>query len=444
MSALSYKPLRKPAHLLDVTGEEINWKIADRKNAGAYFRKLTKKKYNSTFHSRETGKTKILSDAKGRIKNILLTIPPHYDPKNPGLSVDPKDARHFKSLIRHLSKQKRKYTILCHAGQIETVRRWFRTCDVAKKDYSILLSVFNYSIWAQDAYIALQDKKGDTFLAESICFTRDHDMSVADDVSVQSDIKRLQSFLYFQGGNVLQAGEYGLVGMDYILENMGRVFMESNKKVLKAFERMLGWPVIAVGRKEVIPHKHRQYLGGGLFQPVFHIDMYITPTGQKGEKNREIVFVGSPALARQILGEKRHENDFDIYFDEAAQQLSAYFDVKRLPLLPCRYRSKKMEQPRHYYLTYNNALVESYIENDKVFRQVYMPTYERSVKEFRNDSYLEQYYGDVKRYRKLDAAAEKIWKSIGFRVFKISGVEDLAMSWGAVHCIVKVIGRTLS
>jgi hypothetical protein len=442
MSALSYKPLRKPRHLTQITDEEITWKIQDRQRATKYFSEIPTHKFEKVYKKRLSHKTRILPDARGKIQDILLTLPPYYDQKNPDVPVDPNDARHFQGLLKQLSKHKRHYTILCHASQVKTVRRWFKTARIT--EYHIAISVFNYSIWAQDAYLALTDDKKNTWLSESICFIRDHDMSVADDVSMQTELKRMQSYLYFQGGNVLQIGDFVVIGMDYILENQGRVFLETQVKVLKAFEVLLGYPVIALGRKQLIPHKDRQYLGGGLFQPVFHIDMYVTPTNKRGKKNREIVFVGSPRLAREILKEKTQEHDLDIYFDEAAEQLGHFFDVQRLPLLPCQYMSKEMTMARHYYLSYNNAIVESYEEKGKKYDHVYLPAFEKSVRSFCNEPYVTQYYGTEKRYRKLDTAARNIWESLGYTVFGMEGLEDLAMSWGSVHCIVKAVKRSCS
>jgi hypothetical protein len=222
----------------------------------------------------------------------------------------------------------------------------------------------------------------------------------------------------------------------------GRMFLETRQKVLHEFERLLGKPVISLGRKELIPHKHRQYLGGGLFQPVFHIDMYVTPTNVNGKDGKQIVFVGSPKLAREVLEQKSQDNDLDEYFDETAEQLSEYFEVRRMPLLPRQYKLKEMDLPRHYYLSYNNALVETFEKDGGTIRNVYLPTYEKNVEPFIQDKYLLQYYGNEADYRKLDAAAKQIWESLGFKVHQMDGLEDLAMSWGSVHCIVKAIRRS--
>jgi hypothetical protein len=439
MSSLSYKPLRKSFHLAHITDEEIRWKVKSRELSKKYF---SDRKLPSPAKEGGLRATQLVPDAKGMVTNILFTVPGYYDQKNPEEIVDPLDKSHFTTLIAHLARHRRHYTVLCHASQVEEIQSWFKKEKIRDEDLTLSISVFNYSIWAQDAYVALSDNEGNAFLAESICFTRDHDMSVADDLAMQTSIRAIQSNLYFQGGNVLVTDDYALIGMDYVVENQGRAFLETREKVIEQFRVLFGKPVLAVGRNHLIVHRDRQYLGGGVFQPIFHIDMYITATGVRAENGKEVLFVASPRLAREILNEKETENDFDKYFDEVAEQLSQDFQVRRMPILPTQFRSKESEFPRHYYLSYNNALVENYAANGKEHRYVYLPTFAGDVERFKSERYLTDYYGDKKRYQLLDSAARKIWEELGFTVFLMDPLEDLAMSWGSVHCIVKTLGRS--
>ena len=441
MSSLSYKPLRKSVHLTQITDEEIRWKLLSRKRAAEY---LLGKNLGGTHYSPDIPQSSIVSNGTGKISNILFTVPGYYDQKNPEVLVDPMDRSHFLTLLSHLSHEQRHYTVLCHATQINEINGWFLQNRIPESDYSLAVSVFNYSIWAQDAYLALSQRNGRIVLAESICFNRDHDMSVANDLSKQTDVTAYQSHLYFQGGNVLSTGQYVLVGMDYIRENEGRVHLETREKVLAAFTALCGKKTIPVGRNDLILHRDRQYLGGGVFQPIFHLDMYVTPTGERAASGKELVFVASPRLAREILGEKDTENDFDKYFDEVAQQLEEWFEIKRMPILPTQFNTKQSLFPRHYYLSYNNAVVENYENKGKRLKNVYLPSFAGHVEMFRKDRYITAYYGDEKRYAALDEGAKKIWEQNGFKVWQMDPLEDLAMSWGSVHCMVKVLSRTTS
>lgn len=439
MSSLSYKPLRKSVHLTQITDEEIRWKMANRRKAAAY---LATARPRPMSYPPWLDETTIVPGARGKIGCILLTLPGYYDQKNPEETIDRYDRSHFTTLLKHLSRASRKYVILCHGPQVEEVHAWFAKLGIEEKDYQLAVSVFNYSIWAQDAYLVLADNNGNSYLAESVCFTRDQDMSVADDLASQTDIGIYQSHLYFQGGNILTTDDYVIVGMDYVRENEGRVRLENEANVLREFSRICNKKTIAAGRNDLILHRDRQYMGGGVYQPIFHLDMYVTPTAIRGKNGKEILFVASPRLAREILGEKENPNDLDIYFDEVAAQLEDHFEIRRMPILPTQFNTRESLFPRHYYLTYNNALVENYAANGKQERHVYLPTFSGGVEGFKKDRYITAYYGDTQRYATLDAGAKQLWQSAGFTVHEMDPLEDLAMSWGSVHCMVKVLGRS--
>ena len=386
-------------------------------------------------------RTSLVSDEAGRIADILLTVPPHRS-EDPEILVDPWDERHLRALtgLMYAADRERHFTMLCQPRQVKQVRSWFEDAAIPPERYSISISTFNYSIWAQDAYVALKDDAGKPILCEGVHFPRYDDPTLADDISAQTDKSALQSYLYFQGGNVLEAGDYILIGKDYIEENFGRAHLETGEKILAAFEALLGKPVISVGRAEIIPEEHREYLGGGYFQPIFHIDMYITPTGKKNGAGRDIVAVGSPRLGRAAVGEASKPTDHDIYFDEAADQLAAVFDVVRIPLLPARIRMLREsgeENIRYYYLSFNNSIVENYGGRSNVF----LPTFSDEVDYYSTRDWVLDYEGTPEKRQALDQAAKAAWETLGFTVHQMDGLEDLAIGWGSVHCITKTLSR---
>ncbi|MCE3259882.1 MAG: pPPM1a, partial [Bacteroidetes bacterium] len=360
---------------------------------------------------------------------------------HPDTNIHPMDERHFKTLIKLLFKadENRHFTLLCHVTQVDKVKKWFEEMKIPEEKFSICLSVWKYSIWAQDAYVALNDQKGNPVLCEGVHFPRVDDPTVADDIAAQTDKSSLQSYLYFQGGNIIDAGDYVLVGKDYIIDNLGRAYLETEEKIIKSFEALFGKSVISLGREEFIDEEHRKHLGGGIFQPIFHIDMYVTPTGKRSDSGKPIIFVASPRLARQILEEEPGLNDFDEYFDETAQQLSAYYEVKRLPILPTFYCYNKGGDavPNNYYLSYNNAIIENYGTTSNV----YLPTYSQDVDEYTKDTDTLKYDGTTEKRQKLDDAAKEIWENLGYTVYQMDGLEDLALGWGSVHCITKTLVR---
>ncbi|MBK8872826.1 MAG: hypothetical protein IPN13_02460 [Bacteroidetes bacterium] len=381
-------------------------------------------------------KTTIVSDEKGRIGDILLTVPP-------GEKIDESDERHLLSLIKlmHDENENRHFTMLCHANHLPVVKSWFDKLGIHESKYSLNISIFQYSIWAQDAYVALKDELNNPIICEGVHFPRYDDATIADDISMQTNNSAMQSYLFFQGGNILEVGEYVLVGKDYIVENLGRAFLETEERVIASFEKLFGKKVLPIGRQSVIPEDHRAFLGGGYYQPIFHIDMYITPTGKLTGEGKEIVLVGSPKLGRDAVGENSKLTDYDVYFDEVADQLSRFFEVKRLPILPSfiKYYTKAPQtDERYYYLSYNNALVENYEDRSNV----YLPSFSQDVEVYLNDSSIITYEGTLAKRSALDKKAKEVWESLGFVVHQMDGLEDLAIGWGSVHCITKTLVRT--
>jgi|GEM_PF-1996953 len=376
--------------------------------------------------------TRLIGAAHGRIDNILLTVPPNGTPP-----VDPLDERHITTLMSLMDSHTR-FTLLCHQNQISTIEQWLASLGLSPGRASICLSVFEYSIWAQDAYVNLVDASGEIVLCEGVNFPRYDDMSIADDIAAQSDCRALQSYLYFQGGNVLAAKDFALIGTDYVKKNLGRAHLESESKIIDRMTQLFGMPTISLGRSAPIPRAHRANADGsvvylsGLYQPLFHIDMYVTPTGVIGASGKEICMVGRPAKARAILNEAPGQYDFDVYFEEAERQLSQHFEIAQLPLYPTKTTIRGKD--RHYHLTYNNAVLENYRDSAGSSRRVvYMPTFAGDADD----------YGFPRAPREaLDREAEAIWRSVGFEVRRMDGLEDLAVGWGSVHCITKELGRT--
>jgi|SoiMethySBSTD1v2_1073268.scaffolds.fasta_scaffold47102_5 hypothetical protein len=459
--AINFKPLRKPEHLI-LNDREFQAQRETRQAASEMLLRQPKaprfeglgpnKSILDTFardasflSMRNFGeyvcgliKTKIVSDEHGRIADILLTVPPHSDSE--GNVVDPSDERHLRTLIRLMKSadSNRHFTMLCSPNQVAQVRRWFTDLQLDDKN-SISISTFKYTVWAQDAYVAVTDDAGRSILCEGVHFPRRDDATIADDVAAQTSISALQSYLYFQGGNVLEVGDYVLIGKDYIQANLGRAHLETEDKILAAFKKVFGKNIISLGRSEPIQEDHRKYLGGGHYQPIFHIDMYVTPTGKIGKDGKPVVFVASPKLGRQAVGEKSKPTDYDIYFDEAADQLSGVADVRRLPILPSfiRFRSKDGADGRYYFLSYNNAIVENYGRSSNV----YLPTFSQDVDTYRKDRNVTHYEGEAAKRQALDRAAKAAWEKLQFTVYQMDGLEDLAIGWGCVHCITKTVAR---
>lgn len=397
------------------------------------------------------GKTRVVPSAHGHIDHMLLTIPPSDSHR---VAIDPLDARHLRTLIEHLGGEDRSFTVVCHAHQASEVDRWLDQAGVGpccgelphRKGCprQIVRSAFDNSIWAQDGYIALEpldcESQADTIgrplvsydalLCEGVLFNRQEDQTLASDIASQTDTRDLHSNLYFQGGNILATPELAMIGRDYVWKNVGRYHLHDEDEVMTHFDALLGLPAIKLGRAQPMPAQARTVLTG-LYQPIFHIDMFVTPTGVIGESGKEIVLFGAPN--EYTAEERRRLPDFSFseYFDPVREQLSEHFEIHPLPLVP---QFSKMDgNTWFYHLTWNNAVVENYTHDGEVKRVVYLPTYEQDAKRIGLDPGLR---------KEFDTEAIRRWRNVGFEVRRLDGQEDLAHSFGAVHCMTKVMRRS--
>lgn len=388
-------------------------------------------------------KTKIVPASHGRIEDLLLTVP--SSPTQSGQHiVNSRHERHYKALIAGLGNA-RTYTIVCHPDTTQQIRTWFSSLNNITANI-VLSPRFGYSIWGQDAYVALVDDQDTKILCEGVSFPRYEDMTIADDVASQSDTAVLQSYMYFQGGNVLGGPTKTLIGADYVWRNLTRANLETRKKVIEGYKRVFNTDIVVLGGSKSGDYNwldHGVLSGYGL-QPIFHLDMYVTPTGVMGSSGKEIVLLGRPRKAHEVTGKWAEVSDyndrrFDKFFDETERQLSKHFEVQHLPLFLTK---GNLNQPRlqkqFYNLSFNNVVIENYpsesdqVDNPVNTRNVVLTTYAEDSAEFGTDPVIR---------RELEDAAEEIWANLGFTVHRMDGMEELAFGLGSVHCITKALKR---
>lgn len=387
---------------------------------------------------------KIVPAAHGRIEHLLITVP--YSSNDLGQpTISSRHERHYRAFFSHFLGN-REITVLCHPNHVAQIQTWFTSSSGGDNVRFVLSPRFSYSIWAQDAYVAITEQNGGDVLAEGVLFPRYDDMTIADDVSLQSPVSVLQSSLYFQGGNVLGGPTKTIIGQDYIWKNQTRVTLETSQVVLDKFKSTFGTDIIPIGGARTGSYSWYEsgVLSGYGYQPIFHLDMYITPTGVVGPSGKEIVLLGRPSKAHAITGrwvERSNPADtfdfsqYDDFFDETEAQLSNHFEVRHLPL---QLTWGNLQIPRlekqYYILSFNNVVIENYTAADgSPVRNVIMTTYAQDAAAFGMDPGIR---------RDLEDEAERIWKDLGFKVFRMDGMEDLAYGLGSIHCITKDLRRS--
>lgn len=306
------------------------------------------------------------------------------------------------------------------------------------------------TIWTQDPFVVLKDEDKSTTLLTPKEFLRAQDSSMAVALAGQDAYEVSSSGLYFEGGNIVSDDEHVLIGANTIRRNAIRLESEETTVVMQLQE--------AFGRQVLVI--------GPFPQPVAHIDMVLTPLGERKivvadarlgaaiaeqalkdepdsvamfEKHCEDYFFGDPSIrqltasggkvvtAPSIIGRTaemvKMSRKIAPVLDGIAAALEQFdYQVYRMPFLFGGPESKpdardsSALQATYPMLTYNNVIVEQAAGHDTV----YLPAY---------------------GWPAMDQAAATQWRELGYRVRRVEGLTTSAMYGGSLRCAVKVLAR---
>ena len=419
----------------------------------------------------------LVSSFKGSIDAILFCFP-KWATQEPGATA-------YQSVIRALRPGTR-FVVVHHATIKPEVASWFSAAGhgSANVQFVGMPDYVSLTDWAEDAYVSLKDEAdGSSYLMEPWEFKRAGDALIADAVEDHSDIKASQAPLVFQGGNCLVGSDFWMLGKDYFVDTLellqGQrppITVPEGQSVdafaTELFSKYVDGKrrLVLIGTKKAIPHRQfvatkagSEYFldipsgGTGMFQPIFHIDMFISLVGLDTQGRFEVL-VGSPALADNILGTQSPFALEDV-FDSIAKQLTeSGFAVRRNPLV---HRAKignpltlaelkefaakpgyeglvepvkelaaagavdttEVRMRDWHHITWNNCLVENSAAHGK---HVYLPTFG---------------HGDYSDLAKIDAEMRGLWEKLGFTVHLLADFNSFAERQGVVHCIKKYLAR---
>lgn len=400
----------------------------------------------------------LVPTAAGRILELCMAIP---------TSIANRDSAVLKVYLAFLTSLPADRTVLviCDAEQIERIESLFSEANVrceigfipfkpARNPLPFGTFEHTYTTWIQDPFIAVQSRSqnGHVKLIEPVGFfdlSRRVDVEIADHIAGARALTSTHATeSVFMGGNVLSLTDHVLVGGDELyhhnillpdaliggevdreqqLAQQLRKHLHTTKSIL--FIRTSAVLPQAGARATTIDGREwREDTVGALnnksVQPIFHIDMFITPTGlQNGGK--DIILVGDPALATSQLKRVKTDSMMIPAFDEIADFLAQHFHVIRNPL-PLVFMDlddgKKVPERKWYFASYNNALVEA----DGNARRVWLPNYG---------------FGNWAELKATDETNRRIWRELGFTIHDIGDCHPLAERRGVIHCITNVIRR---
>lgn len=388
---------------------------------------------------------KPVSSVYGEIRQMLLTFP--------GFEVYPNDIvlqryqRIFESLGNNI-----KYFILADTRVHDSIRQTAFTSALDPDANLKLIAAFDqypsrvtkirrhideniyeceleigHTIWAQDGYCILKRDNEPPALLEPLQYYRAVDDLVADQVAANTDMKLEVTKYPIQGGNILAGDDYILVGKDCLYESADSTG-DSVTEIINGFKTLFGVNhVIWLGLDEPVNFPFNVYQG--VYQPIFHIDMYITLAG-KANNGKELVYVADVNLAKQILRHTPPPAAIAEAFDRTAEYLATFsedgleFEVRRLPI-----DLWDVPNGEGRFLTYNNCLIEWFKNGEQ--KNVYLPAYSSVAPGSRNR-------------RRLDEKVTQRFADDGFTVKLLRGAyEELCKRGGSIHCITKTLDRRL-
>ncbi|HOW17427.1 MAG TPA: hypothetical protein PLC79_00190 [Phycisphaerae bacterium] len=329
------------------------------------------------------------------------------------------------------------------------------------------------TIWPQDPFLVLRDREGRGRLLVSREFDRAGDRAMAARIAATLGWSCDDSSLTFEGGNIVADSDHAFVGANTIRYNAIK-FALSDPEVVERFERELGRPVLVVGP---------------LPQPIAHIDMMLTPLGDRRlaladpawgarvaekevaqapdrveafERRCEQMYLPGKAATRglrdaeghairppRVVGRTRQAIEqsraMAPSLDRLAEELAACgYDVVRIPYLSHRERSPATAPGTP--ATHNDrgrtdtAPADDRADTDEDFKPEYPQlTYNNVLLELTDNRrivYLPQY-----DWPALDDLARETWAKLGFEVRPIKGFATSAMCGGSLRCCVKVLSR---
>jgi hypothetical protein len=178
------------------------------------------------------------------------------------------------------------------------------------------------------------------------------------------------------------------------------------------------------GKVGVVSGGRKVALLGCFDRRIHHLDTHVTPIGKR------TVLVGDSRRGIELLSrdERKRFEEWTLGFnEEAAGELDAKADemrglgytVDRIPLV-AKHVSSRYGDSSSPFVSYNNVFLEAYPAGGRIARVVYLPEY---------------------GFTELDAEAARIYRSHGFRVVPIHGLEDVIKTGSSERCNGKVLAR---
>jgi N-dimethylarginine dimethylaminohydrolase len=262
------------------------------------------------------------------------------------------------------------------------------------------------TMWARDGAILLQTQEGQEVLLLPRSFRGDGQVDAklnrrivhgtgAAPARLQQALPNLivrRSELSFEGGDVVASQGAVLLGGQSIARSMAELRLP-RQAVLEKFAQLLGVRVLGIEP-----------------QPEFHVDLGFTfldeTTVAVADPHQAMERVAGQSGLQPLIQATLDKNLGEKYDQAARRLLEKGYQVVRLPNL-C---GVGLTTP---YLTYNNVLLENYVDQGKQVKKVYLPVYDVPA---------------------LDEAARSLFRQHGYQVIDMPSARLSTKLWGAIRC----------
>ncbi|MEM7036141.1 MAG: hypothetical protein AAF570_04105 [Bacteroidota bacterium] len=364
---------------------------------------------------------------EGVVFYILINANPDH--------ISEQDLRQLRTELKALAKRNRQYCYFVPAMNYCPIIQAGNTMlenDCQTCDDGLLQSPTQ---WAQDPFGVVMSGNLPTLLT-NYAFNDFSNYFAATEVSAVTKFPVKFTPFSLNYGNMLPADGVIYIGADDLAGGMQALFGGVSTRFTADMRALYegsfpGQKIVWVGDTTFrTPYFNLNY-ESGLYQPVYHLDMFMTPSGKVRDKGQE--------KRLYVVGELEIYNPDNLAYDgNATQRMARALDkiartlttegtpegpvkVARIPL-PLFITANDNGEPIGTIYSLNNSLVET----DRPGKsRVYVPNYEGKIP------------------NQMWTRAVKVWKKQGFEVVKVSShfTSTSASSDASLHCMTKVLQR---
>ncbi|MCB9234216.1 MAG: hypothetical protein H6581_21345 [Bacteroidia bacterium] len=298
---------------------------------------------------------------------------------------------------------------------------------------------YNHSEWAQDAFAVLNRPDGTTALLEPIYQLHSFNAMVAEQVASATGILIKPTRLHLEGGNLLVGDDYAFVGRNLLERNRLEISHEKggrpvmDREVISLMKKELGVHYLYfIGQRKEISFVVDVPQGKEKFQPVFHLDLFLT-LGCKNAEGAEVVFLAEVREEFIFDQDQDRKTKFLQEFRAALNKIARQFK-KDFPKLPGpRFELKRFPLPiqiddkgKAILYSYNNSQVEWFMG----IKRMYLPCYRPP--DLDNGPFI-----------KAEKEIKNTLDGLGFQSTFVDNAFDRYVERnGSLRCLTKVLKRT--